>query len=189
MGRDEGEITQVLEAAVRGDAGAVEDLLPLVYEELKGIAHGRVVRAPRQTLQTTDLVHECWLRLEGSGASWESRRHFFGAAVRAMRNILIEQARRRSALKRDNSRKVELVAVESEIVTDPSLDDVLTFNDVLEKLEGEHERAAQVVALRFFGGLSMPEVAEVTGSSLATVERDWRFARAWLQTELEETFP
>ena len=136
-------------------------------------------------MQTTDLVHECWLRVAASGLDFEGRRHFFGAAANAMRNILVEEARRRSALKREGARKVELPDELPVFDTDPPIEDLLSFNAAYERLEHDHVRAAQVVGLRFFTGLSMPEVAEVVEASLATVERDWRFARAWLQKELE----
>jgi len=187
MADREPSITQVLQAVSEGDPLAADNLLPLVYRELKGMAHARLARRPRQTLRTTDLVHECWLRIAANGAEYENRRHFFGAAVRAMRNILVEEARRRTAQKRDVARRVDLPEDIAALRTDPAIEDVLTFNQALEKLETDHERAAKVVGLRFFTGLSMPEVAEVTGTSLATAERDWRFARAWLENELEES--
>ena len=178
----------MLVAAGKGDRQAARDLLPLVYDDLRGLAHNRL-RALKQgqTITTTDLVHESWLRLISSGdPGWESRRHFYGAAARAMRNILVEQARHKSALKRDSSRKRELgddemVAI---LVEEPPIEDVVSVGDALEKLEKEHARPAEVVWLRFFAGLTMPETAEVLSISLATAERDWRFARAWLQGEL-----
>jgi len=184
----ESQITRAL-ASAEGDATAGGRLLPLVYEELKALAHVRLARAPAQTLATTDLVHECWMRLAAGGVDFESRRHFFGAAANAMRNILVEEARRRSSLKRDASRRVELPTALPAFETALPIEDVLTFDEALARLERDHARAARVVGLRFFTGLSMPEVAEVVDASLATVERDWRFARAWLQKELERAEP
>lgn len=185
------ELGAVLRRAAAGDRQAAQELLPLVYGDLKSLAHARLARYKRdQTLQTTDLVHECWLRLIQQGdPGWEGRRHFFGAAARAMRNILVEEARRRSSVKRDASRKRELPTAMPEIVTAPPVEDILSLGEALEKFEKDHPRAAEVVWLRFFDGLSMPEVAELAGVSLATAERDWRFARAWLQEELgRDTF-
>jgi RNA polymerase sigma factor (TIGR02999 family) len=183
------EITKALQAVSGGRRNAIEELLPLVYEEMKGLAHARLRKVGKNgTIQTTDLVHESWMRLINNGdPDFESRRHFYGAAARAMRNILVEQARRHASLKRDSARKRELATDVAEIVTDPPIEDVLSLNEVLERLEQEHERPAEVVSLRFFGGLAMPEVAEILGLSLATAERDWRFARAWLQHELEQS--
>lgn len=183
------EITKALQAVAEGQQEAIDALLPLVYEEMKGLAHARLRKAGKGgTIQTTDLVHESWMRLIKNGdPEFESRRHFYGAAARAMRNILIEQARRHASLKRDQARKHQIDTDIPQIVTDPPLEDVLSLSDVLEKLEKEHARPAEVVSLRFFGGLSMPEVAEILGLSLATTERDWRFARAWLQHELEQS--
>ncbi|TDJ71138.1 MAG: sigma-70 family RNA polymerase sigma factor [Planctomycetota bacterium] len=178
------EITRLL---IAGDEKeAAEALLPLVYEELKGMAHVQVARLGKgKTLSTTDVVHESWIRLVGRGdPGWEGRRHFFGAAAQAMRNVLVDAARRRQSLKRDASRNRELDAELAELVTDPPLDDVLSVDEALTKLEEQHARCAQIVSLRFFAGLSMPEAAEIAGISLATAERDWRFARAWLQKEL-----
>jgi len=178
------EITRLLSAG--DDKEAAEALLPLVYQELKGIAHVQVERLGKgRTLSTTDVVHESWIRLVGKGdPGWEGRRHFFGAAAQAMRNVLVDAARRRQSLKRESSRNRELDADEPELVTDPPIDDVLSVDEALTKLEGEHARCAQIVSLRFFAGLSMPDAAEVAGVSLATAERDWRFARSWLQKEL-----
>lgn len=181
------EITTILRAAAAGDRQAARDLLPLVYDDLKGLAHVRLRGLKRgETITTTDLVHDCWLRLVGQGdPGWESRRHFYGAAARAMRNILVERVRKKSTLKREISRRVELPE-EVAVLDDGGVaqEDVLAVGEALERFEHEHPRPAEVVWLRFFGGLSMPEVAEVLSISLASAERDWRFARAWLQTEL-----
>jgi len=191
MGQGREEIARILQAAAGGDRQAAKDLLPLVYEDLKDLARARLrLLRKGETITTTDLVHDSWLRIIGAGdPGWESRRHFFGAAARAMRNILVEKARRMSALKREASRRVELDDDLPEITPGAELEDVIAVGDALERLERLHVRPAEVTWLRFFGGLSMPEVAEVLSISLASAERDWRFARAWLQSELEQREP
>lgn len=161
-------------------------LLPLVYDELRQLAHARVARMARgHTLRTTELVHEAWMRIVAGGdPGWDGRAHFFGAAANAMRNILVEQARRRSAQKRDAGKKVELPEDLPELDSELPYDDVLTLHDALLEFEKEHERPARVVSLRFFAGLTMPEIAGVLAISVPTAERDWRFARSWLQDRL-----
>ena len=183
----DGTITEILAAAARGEKGAAEKLLPLVYTELRQIARRRLARlTPGQTVSATDLVHECWLRIStDTEPDWKSRAHFFGAAANAMRNIMVEEARRKSSLKRDVARKQSLQGDESLIVAAVPVEDILSLNEVLERFEKDHPRAAQVVSLRFFTGLNMPEVAQALELSVATAERDWRFARAWLQHEME----
>jgi RNA polymerase sigma factor (TIGR02999 family) len=187
-GKGRTPITQVLAAVADGDERAAEALLPLVYDELKSLAHGRLARLGRgETLQTTDLVHESWMRLSGGAKpTWENRRHFFGAAARAMRNILVEQARRKGTLKRDVSRKRSIDLEREDMTFEAPVEEAMEIAELLEELEAEHARPAQIVSLRFFAGLSMPEVAEIAGVSLATAERDWRFARAWLQQRIGE---
>ena len=161
-------------------------LLPLVYDELRQLARSRVATLARgSTLRATELVHEAWLRVVAGGdPGWEGRAHFFGAAANAMRNILVEQARRRARLKRDNGRKAPLPTDVPEIDAELPYADVLTVHEALLELERDHERPARVVTLRFFVGLAMPEVAEILAISLPTAERDWRFARSWLQDRL-----
>jgi RNA polymerase sigma factor (TIGR02999 family) len=182
------EMRRVLEAATGGDRAAETSLFSLLYEDLRQLAHERRnVMGRNESLLTTDLVHACWLRLYGGEEPrWENRRHFFGAAANAMRNILVDRARRRSALKRDEQRKQELVDDLPEFACAEPVADVLSLHLSLEELERLHPRPAQVVTLRFFAGLTMPEIAEVLGISLASAERDWRFGRAWLQRELED---
>ncbi|MBX3461706.1 MAG: sigma-70 family RNA polymerase sigma factor [Planctomycetes bacterium] len=162
------------------------NLLPLLYDELRALARGRVAMLARShTLRATDLVHEAWLRVVAGGdPGWDGRAHFFGAAANAMRNILVEQARRRSTRKRDASRKVELPTDLPELEAGLPYDDVLSVHEALLALEREHARPARVVELRFFGGLTMPDIAAMLDVSVPTVERDWRFARAWLQDRL-----
>jgi RNA polymerase sigma factor (TIGR02999 family) len=120
----------------------------------------------------------------GGDPGWEGRAHFFGAAANAMRNILVDQARRRASKKRDSSKKAELPTDVPDLDPDLPYEDVLSVHEALVKLEAEHDRPARVVTLRFFGGFSMPEIAETLGISLPTAERDWRFARSWLQDRL-----
>lgn len=179
-------LNELLKAAGTGDVEAGERVLPLVYAELRSLAHARVARmAPGQTIQTTDLVHEAWLRLRVHGEpGWESKGHFFGAAANAIRNILVDQARRRRSQKRDASRKREIDTDLPELAADSSIEDVLSLHEALHHLELQHPRPARVVTLKFFASLPMPEIAEVLDLSLATVERDWRFAKAWLQQEM-----
>lgn len=172
------------------DPQTASKLLPLLYDELRQLARAQVHRLARgRTLQATDLVHEAWLRVakatqpEGD-PDWDGRAHFFGAAANAMRHILVDQARRRTALKRDAGKRTDLPDELPEIEAGPLPSDVLALNDALEELEGSHDRAARVVTLKFFSGLEMAEIASVVGVSLPTVERDWRFARAWLQDRL-----
>ena len=185
------EVRRVLERAALGDRAAETTLFALLYEDLSNLARSRRAAIGRhESLRTTDLVHESWLRLYGGAApSWENRRHFFGAAANAMRNILVDRARRRSTQKRDEKRREELADDLPEIAAEEPVTDVLSLHLLLEQLERDHPRPARVVTLRFFAGLAMPEIAEVLGISLATAERDWRFGRAWLQRSLEGEGP
>jgi len=180
-------VTTLLGRIGGGDPQAASQLVREVYDELRDLARGRFERLPPgQTLQTTDLVHEAWLRLGGgAGASFSDRVHFFGAASNAMRNVLVDRARRKAALKRSRPGEAQPVEEQEPAIEAPvPPEDVLALHEALERLEAGHARAARIVLLRFFGGLSLPEAAELTGVSLATAERDWRFARSWLQREL-----
>ncbi len=180
------EVTQILEAAARGDRHAAAQLLPLVYEELRRLAAQQLAReTPGQTLDATALVHEAYLRLVGpaDGARWNDRGHFFAAAAQAMRHILVDQARRKQSDKRGGDRpRVEL----PEDVAAPSdaADDLLALDEALTRLETEDREAAAVVQLRYFAGLSIEEAAQSLGISRATAYRHWNFARAWLLSEL-----
>lgn len=180
-------LTCVLDAAAQGDARAAEQLLPILYEELRRLAHSYMNRqADGQTLQTTALVHEAYMRLVGNeDPGWNGRGHFFAAAAQAMRQILIEQARRKGALKHGgDARRVDLDAVELEI--EPPSDDVLALNEALIELEQAEPRKARLVLLHHFAGLTMPETAAAMGISVSTAEREWRFARALLFTRIRE---
>ena len=166
------------------------ELLPKVYAELRALAAALTRQLPPgQTLQPTALVHEAYLRLvRGQDPGWEGRRHFFGAAARAMREILIEQARRKGSRKRGGrSRRVELP--EGLAVIEPPAEDVLALDDAVRQLQEEDPRLGEIVMLRYYTGLSIEETAEVIGASLSTVKRDWRFARAWLAQRLGRDVP
>lgn len=180
-------LTCVLDAAAQGDPRAAEQLLPILYDELHRLAHSYMKRqADGHTLQTTALVHEAYMRLVGNeDPGWNGRGHFFAAAAQAMRQILIEQARRKAAVKHGGqARRMDIAAVEPEVEL-PS-DDVLALNEALAELEQTEPRMAQLVLLRHFAGLTMPEAAAAMGISLSTAEREWRFARALLFTRIRE---
>jgi len=181
------DVTQVLDRVQQGDANAAEALLPLVYEELRKLAVFKMAHeGPNQTLQPTALVHEAWLKLAGSDRQrWNGRAHFFGAAAEAMRRILIDQARRKSAQKRGHGLDAESLH-ESHLVLMAPADEILAVNDALEKLTGIEPLAARIVKLRYFVGMTVPEIAEALEISVSTVERHWTYARAWLRTAVQE---
>jgi RNA polymerase sigma factor (TIGR02999 family) len=175
-------------ASDRSDPKGAGELLPLVYEELRKLAAARMANeAAGHTLQPTALVHEAWLRLTGNNrnAQFANRAHFFVAAADAMRRILIERARRKSAGKRGGDwRRLELDKVE--IASDADEDTLLLVNEALEKLAQEHEKAAEIVTLRFFGGLTLQEAGQALGVTERTAKRYWAFARAWLFDEIQQ---
>ena len=180
------DVTQILERVEQGDGKAAEELLPLVYEELRKLAAAKMAQeAGGQTLQPTALVHEAWLRLAGprEGQAWENRGHFFAAAAEAMRRILIENARRKSRLKRGGQQeRVDLDQVQLATESDPAT--VLSIDQALERLAKTHPQKAELVKLRFFVGLSLTEAARALDLSETTAKRHWAFARAWLFGEL-----
>lgn len=180
------EITRVLAAAASGDSQAVEQLLPLVYDELRRVAAAQMARErPGQTLQATALVHEAYLRLIGDGQSWENRRHFFAAAAEAMRRILVERARRKRRLRHGGGhRRVEIEADEIPIET-PRVD-LLALDEALDQLAAEDPQKAELVKLRFFAGFGEQEAADLLGISRATAARHWAYARAWLFDRLRD---
>jgi RNA polymerase sigma factor (TIGR02999 family) len=175
------EITQILNAAGRGDAKASEELLPLIYDDLRRHAMVQMAHeAAGQTLQPTALLHEAWIRLVSNGSTqWQNRAHFFGAAAEAMRRILIENARRKSRLKRGGD-QVRVNADQIELAATTPDEKVLLINDALEQLQLEDPEKAQVVVLKFFGGRTNREVADGLGVTERTVERHWAYAKAWL---------
>jgi RNA polymerase sigma factor (TIGR02999 family) len=183
------EITQVLQAIGRGEGRASEELLPLVYEELRRLAAARMAQEqPGQTLQATAIVHEAWLRLVGDGErTWQNRAHFFGAAAEAMRRILIENARRKSALKRGGG--LARVDIEGLDLAAAAPDDkILLINEALEKLQMEDPEKARIVVMKFFGGLTNQEVAEALSVTERTIERQWAFAKAWMFQAIKSQF-
>jgi RNA polymerase sigma factor (TIGR02999 family) len=182
-----GPITQLLNAANAGDSDAGAELLPQIYGELHRIAQARMaVLRPGATLQPTALIHEAYLRLIGDDKpGWNSRRHFFGAAAQAMRQILVDHARRKTSLKRGGGRKrVALEDIEPSVAP-PSVD-ILALDEALERLERDDPRKAQIVMLRFFAGLTIEETAAALDVSVPTVEREWRFTRTLLHMQLAE---
>ena len=176
------DVTRILAAVEKGDAGAAKQLLPLVYDELRKLAAVRLAdERPGQTLQATALVHEAYLRLVGGGQpqDWDGRGHFFAAAAEAMRRILVESARRKSTAKRGG--KLRRIDVEQLSVADSGREaELLAIDDALAELERHDPQAAEVVRLRFYAGLPLPEVARVLGVSPRTADRAWAYARAWL---------
>jgi RNA polymerase sigma factor (TIGR02999 family) len=176
------DLTVILQAIDEGDSGAADKLLPLVYEELRRLARGKMAReAGSQTLQPTALVHEAWLRLAGAEAPhWQNRRHFFAAAAEAMRRILIEKARRRQILARGGYAIREDDPDACLIVTAPD-SELLAIHEAIEGLQAVDSEAAHLVKLRYFSGLSMQECSEALGIPLRSTERLWSFARAWLR--------
>jgi RNA polymerase sigma factor (TIGR02999 family) len=180
-------VTEILKALSAGRANASEDLLPRLYSELRKLARVMMSReAPGNTLQATALVHEAYLRLVGSeDPGWDGRGHFFAAAARAMRRILVEQARRKAAERHGGGRqRVELE--DAPLPIEPPSLDMLALDQALERLEAADPRAAEVVNLRYFAGLTAEETASALGISLSSVEREWRFARTFLHSELED---
>jgi RNA polymerase sigma factor (TIGR02999 family) len=172
------------------DMQPAADLLPTVYAELRRLAAALGGRLPPgQTLQPTALVHEAYLRLVGDrDPGWNGRRHFFGAAARAMRNILVEQARRKAAPKHGGgARRVELA--EGLAVIEPPADDLLAVDEAIQMLQAEKPHLAEIAMLRYFAGLSADETAAVMGISASTLAREWRFARAWLARRLGDAAP
>jgi RNA polymerase sigma factor (TIGR02999 family) len=178
-------VSVVLQAAQAGDRQAAAGLLPLVYAELRQLARARLARQPPgQTLTPTALVHEAYLRIAGdSNATWEGRQHFFFAAARAMRDILVEQARRKAGPKRGGGwRRQELD--EACAVLEPPSDDVLAVHEALAELEERDPLKGQIVLVRYFTGMTKDETADVLGLPLRTLDRHWRFIRAWLRKRL-----
>lgn len=183
------DVTQILAQIESGDPAAAEQLLPLVYDELRRLAAARLAQEqPGQTLQATALVHDAYLRLVGNGQQderWNNRGHFFGAAAEAMRRIVIENARHRKRLKRGGQHT--RVDLESACSIQESDDlDLLALDEALARFAATEPLKADLVKLRFFAGLTMPQAAEALGVSLATAERYWTFAKAWLYAELAD---
>jgi RNA polymerase sigma factor (TIGR02999 family) len=169
------------------DPRGSDDLLPLVYNDLRRLAASRMANeSPGQTLQATALVHEAWLRMFAGGTrKWNNRGHFFGEAAEAMRRILIERARRKSRLKHGGG-WVQMDIEGLSLATAAPDDKVILINDALERLEAEDPARAKIVVMKFFGGLTNQEVATILGVTERTVERQWAFAKAWLFQNIQE---
>jgi RNA polymerase sigma factor (TIGR02999 family) len=181
------DVSVLLDAIQSGDPEAPAQLLPLVYEELRRLAAHRLAReAPGQTLQPTALVHEAYLRLVGdkAGALWDSRGHFFAACAEAMRRILVENARSKQRLKRGGDR-ARLPLEEAELLAPEPREDVLALEEALTELAATDRAAADLVQLRYFGGLSIADAAQLLGVSPRTAKRMWTYARAWLFERLQ----
>jgi RNA polymerase sigma factor (TIGR02999 family) len=185
MADDELSATDLLLRAGAGEAGAVEGMFPLVYDELRRIAHRHLTReSTGRTLSTTELVHEAYLKLiDQTRVEWQGRAHFLGVAAVAMRRILVDRARGRRRLKRGGAQSP--VPLESiDLSTDERADLVVALDEALDRLRELDERQARVVECRFFGGMTEEETAEALGVGLRTARRDWAKARSWLYTEL-----
>jgi RNA polymerase sigma factor (TIGR02999 family) len=185
------DLIQILEAVGRGDKQASEQLLPAVYDDLRRLAASMLAReAPGSSLQATALVHEAYLRLVGSASEphWDHRGHFFMAAAQAMRRILVENARRKKTLKQGGS--LQRADLELDGIEGPQPgEDLLALDEALKRLGEEDPRAAQLVDLRYFVGLTLDEAAQVLGVSIGTAKRDWTYARSWLRNELRDDPP
>jgi len=181
----ESPITIVLRAVEGGDPSAAAELLPLVYDELRRLARAKMVgESPGQTLQPTALVHEAYMRVVCEGEKdWGGRSHFFSVAALAMRRILVDQARKKSSLKRGGSNaRVDLDDVDLAFESPPG--DVLGIDEALQKLEASDPRKGQIVNMRYFLGMTVQETAAALGLSVSTIEEEWRYVRAWLQREV-----
>ena len=179
------EITRILEAIDEGDAHAAEELLPLVYDELRRLAAQKLSREkPGQTLQATALVHEAYIRLVGSeDPHWDSRGHFFPAAAEAMRRILVERARRKQTQRAGGEfQRLELATVEA-AAGSPRVD-LLALDEALNKLAAKDRRKAELVSLRFFAGLTNEQAAQALGIASSTADADWSYAKSWLRVEM-----
>jgi RNA polymerase sigma factor (TIGR02999 family) len=179
------EVTVLLEAVRQGDAQAADQLLPLIYEELRRLAaHKMAQENPGQTLQPTALVHEAWLRLTGDeNRRWNDRTHFFAAAAEAMRRILVDNARRKHTQRQGGGQlRIEMPEIACAVVGND--DQILAVNEALDKFAALDPHKAELVKLRYFVGMTIEEAAEVIGISVATAKRHWAYARAWLAEEI-----
>ena len=184
------DVTQILNAIEQGDYKAVDELLPLVYEELRLLAAQKMSQElPGQTLQATALVHEAYIRLvEAKNQNWDGRNHFFMAAAEAMRRILVENARRKKGVKYGgNCKKVDFEEDISIQENDMSTDELIALNEALDKLSKKDKNKADLVKLRYFAGLTADQAANILGISPTTADRYWAYARSWLRFEIDKT--
>jgi RNA polymerase sigma factor (TIGR02999 family) len=180
-----GLITQIL-SNTKGESTLAEELLPLVYQELRRLATAKLAQeSPGQTLQPTALVHEAYIRLVDADMRWDNRGHFFAAAARSMRQILVNRAIRKQAKKHGGDRCRQEFN-EAMFVAEPAPERMLALNEALERLEAIDERKGRIVMLRYFAGLSIEDTASAMGISPATVKREWQFARTWLHREMSK---
>ena len=180
------DVTEILKRIDGGDAKASDELLPVVYDELRGIARRKLSHeAPGNTLQATALVNEAYLRLVGADQHWENKGHFFAAAAESMRRILVDRARQKRATKRGGEfKRVELH--ENAASVDSPSEDILAINDALDRFSREHSEKAELVKLRYFAGLKLVDAAKVMNISMSTADRHWAFAKAWLRREINK---
>ena len=186
MHPDQNQVTQLLKAMAQGDQNAAEDLLPLVYAELHRLARGYMRRErPDHTLQATALINEAYLRLAREDTDWNSREHFIGVAANVMRRVLVDYARAHKAEQRGGS--LQRVEMQDDLAISPDkLDEVTLIDDALKRLETHNPRQARIVELRYFGGLSVEQIAALLSISPRSVKRDWAVARVWLFRELQD---
>ena len=178
------DVTRILNRVQRGDPTAAEELLPLVYEELRNLADARMAQEPSgQTLQPTALVHEAWIRLVGENHEWQNRRHFFSAAAEAMRRILIDRARQKRRV-RHGGGLVRVDLNDIDVAADSQSETVLFVHEALERLAQKDPEIAELIKLRYFAGIPNQEAAEMLGMSERTARRNWAYARAWLTREV-----
>jgi RNA polymerase sigma factor (TIGR02999 family) len=179
------DVTRILESIENGDRKAADELLPLVYEELRKLAAAKMANQPAgHTLQPTALVHEAWLRLAGADATFSGRTHFFASAAEAMRHILVDRARSKSAQRHGGGQ--QRVEFDEAGLAAPSHDDqILAVNDALDKLAAENKLGADLVKLRYFGGMTLAEAAQALGVSERTADNYWAYAKVWLVREIE----
>lgn len=183
------EVIRILCAVEEDPSSGAAQLLPLVYDDLRKLAAQKLAQeTPGNTLQPTALVHEAYLRLMGDGSepTWDNRGHFFAAAAKAMRRILVEHARRRASLKRGGDR-VHVNVDENPVAAPQVREDLVALDEALARLADTDPQAARLVQLRYFGGVALPEVAEILGISPRTADRLWAFARAWLHQEMQHS--
>jgi len=185
MSEESSDVTALLVRLSNGEEAALDRLLPAVYDELRRIAHNQL-RGERadHTLRTTELVHEAYEKLvEHNAVDWQDRQHFFAVAARAMRQVLVDHARKKTAAKRGGDAP-EMPLDDVTLLQETKTEDLIALDDALDRLAAQDERAAKVVECRFFGGYTIEETADVLDVSRSTVKRDWRGARAWLNREL-----
>ena len=176
------DVQQIVTRIELGEATAEEELLPLVYDELRALASSRLAKDAQHSLQTTDLVHEAYLRLVGSNTQWDGRAHFFGAAAEAMRRVLVDRARRKQRIKHGGGRRrVELHDSAMEAGSSP--DEILIVNELFDRLAEQHPTEAELAKLRYFVGFTLAEAAAALDISVGSAHKYWKFARAWLYRE------